>query len=332
MFGKTNKIKKMRPPFTLTPGDTHENIFEVNITLKQKSGKEFCVKSVYQDTMPQGSDMGTCICIHGCPGSLADFKYLTPLLTENGIRTISLNFPGFGLSSCKFKKLANNNEERVQFVDKMIEVLKLEKNLMFIGHSRGSECALKMGALHTKKTKAIILINPVGIKIHKGMKPTFFIWLGSFCLRLGGSLARWFIGPIIRVLYKSIGIKIDSNEVAANCLVTINNTDCAGQAKFVDQINETDILVLNAVSGRDHLIELPVSKHFGKCFKNNIELKLDNSANEEEDMSNLVNLKTEEGYQRFTTIFPEDGHYLQKYKAKFISNFIYSVLNSDKKQ
>jgi hypothetical protein len=43
--------------------------------------------------------------------------------------------------------LLDDNEERIQIVQKIVDELNL-KNIIFIGHSRGSECALKMAALN----------------------------------------------------------------------------------------------------------------------------------------------------------------------------------------
>lgn len=100
------------------------------------------------------------IAVHGAPGSHKDFKYLTPHLVENGIRVIGINFPAMGYTSCKLylirrynkclddPSLVDDNSERVQIVQGVIDALKLNEKLVFIGHSRGSENSLKTAALN----------------------------------------------------------------------------------------------------------------------------------------------------------------------------------------
>lgn len=51
--------------------------------------------------------MGTVVAVHGAPGSHKDFKYVTPYLTEKGVRVIGVNWPGQGYSSCKGSYLVN---------------------------------------------------------------------------------------------------------------------------------------------------------------------------------------------------------------------------------
>lgn len=45
-------------------------------------------------------------------------------------------------------KLLFTNEERIQFVQKIVDRLDINGNMIFMGHSRGSENALKMAALN----------------------------------------------------------------------------------------------------------------------------------------------------------------------------------------
>lgn len=51
--------------------------------------------------MPEDLEHGTVVLIHGAPGSHNDFKYVLPFFKEKNIRVIGINFPGFGLSTCK---------------------------------------------------------------------------------------------------------------------------------------------------------------------------------------------------------------------------------------
>lgn len=94
-------------------------------------------------------------------GSHKDFKYIYPNLN----RFIGVNWPSMGFTDCKFfdmflvnildnHSLVDDNNERIQIVQHIIDELKLE-NVVFIGHSRGSENALKMAALNQVKFKLL---------------------------------------------------------------------------------------------------------------------------------------------------------------------------------
>uniref|UniRef100_A0A0N4Z132 AB hydrolase-1 domain-containing protein n=1 Tax=Parastrongyloides trichosuri TaxID=131310 RepID=A0A0N4Z132_PARTI len=312
--------------FNLKPGDVNKNIFETIVTFLSDSNKAVSIKSIYQDNFKNGSTIGTVVAVHGCPGSHKDFKYIEPLLTEAGIRLIALNFPGFGLTETN-RNLNHTNTERVRFVQAMLCLLNINEKVIFVGHSRGSENALKMAALLKNHALGAILINPIGVKTHRGMKPKFIISIGATLWKASKGM-QYIISPIVTTLYKHIGMKITSKQEAGASLITIDNTDCEGQIKYIDIVNESDVIILNAIGGKDRLIELPVSKDFGEKFKGNIFITPDKNdkINDEEDMLNSLNTKLKEGHTKFSAIFPECGHYVQKYKAVFIANSIESIL------
>lgn len=111
----------------------------------------------FEDTKPEGSAIGTVIAMHGAPGSHRDFKYITPILRSYGIRVIGINFPGFGLSSglwslavafLEHASLKHDHVERGVFIQSIVDQLNLNERLVFMGHSRGSENALKAAAMN----------------------------------------------------------------------------------------------------------------------------------------------------------------------------------------
>uniref|UniRef100_A0A0K0FMN8 AB hydrolase-1 domain-containing protein n=1 Tax=Strongyloides venezuelensis TaxID=75913 RepID=A0A0K0FMN8_STRVS len=314
-----------RDNFNLTPGDVNKNVYESTITFVSDSNKIVSIKSIYQDTLCDGSSIGTVVGVHGCPGSHKDFKYIEPLLTKAGIRLVALNFPGFGLTETH-THLRHTNAERVRFVESMLKLLNLNEKIIFLGHSRGSENALKMAALYKEYTMAAILVNPVGIKIHRGMKPAFFISIGAALWKMSSGM-QYIISPIVKMLYKNIGMRITSDQEAGASLITIDNTDCEGQMKYIDIVNESNVIVINAVGGKDQLIEYPVSRDFCERFKGNVFITQnpEDKIKDNYDMVNSVVDKLKEGYTKISAIFPEDGHYVQKYKADFIANSISAI-------
>ncbi|EJW81301.1 hypothetical protein WUBG_07790, partial [Wuchereria bancrofti] len=107
--------------------------------------KSIDVDAVVQDSLPDGSCIGTVVGCHGSPGSHNDFKYILPYLHSYGIRFIGINFPGQGYTS-HHEELNYTNEERMQFVQKIINMMDVGDNIVFLGHSRGSENALRLAA------------------------------------------------------------------------------------------------------------------------------------------------------------------------------------------
>jgi len=96
------------------------------------------------------------VAIHGAPGSHKDFKYMLPLLRDHGIRLVAINFPGFGLTPGT-NDLRYDNTERLNYVQQVVDRLALKRNLIFIGHSRGSENALKLGTVNSDRTAGNLL-------------------------------------------------------------------------------------------------------------------------------------------------------------------------------
>lgn len=91
-----NKLSTKPIPFAQT---NEPNLFQLPVTLNTDKGK-VTINAVYQDTHPDGSSHKgqTVIMLHGSPGSHNDFKYIVPLLSPKGVRSIVINWPGMGYS------------------------------------------------------------------------------------------------------------------------------------------------------------------------------------------------------------------------------------------
>uniref|UniRef100_A0A915M9R8 Uncharacterized protein n=1 Tax=Meloidogyne javanica TaxID=6303 RepID=A0A915M9R8_MELJA len=91
-----NKLSTKPIPFAQT---NEPNLFQLPVTLNTDKGK-VTINAVYQDTHPDGSSHKgqTVIMLHGSPGSHNDFKYIVPLLSPKGVRSVVINWPGMGYS------------------------------------------------------------------------------------------------------------------------------------------------------------------------------------------------------------------------------------------
>ncbi|CAK5040875.1 unnamed protein product [Meloidogyne enterolobii] len=175
-------------------------LFQLPVTLNTDKGK-VTINAVYQDTHPDGSSYKgqTVIMLHGSPGSHNDFKYIVPLLSPKGVRSIVINWPGMGYSEYD-DNLKNDNLERTEYVQSIINFLKLQKPLIFFGHSRGVENAFRLAERNEEKTVGIIAANFVGVQPHIGVRPFFAIKFLSALWEYAGWLR---LQSVLEPIYKA---------------------------------------------------------------------------------------------------------------------------------
>ncbi|PIO66385.1 hypothetical protein TELCIR_11902, partial [Teladorsagia circumcincta] len=106
------------------------------------------------DTLPSGSQLGTVVAIHGAPGSHKDYKYVTPLLQNKGVRFIGVNMPGFGVTTGDHR-LRCDNTERNNFVNELVAKVGNVENLIVMGHSRGCENAVAVAAKNAARVLVV---------------------------------------------------------------------------------------------------------------------------------------------------------------------------------
>uniref|UniRef100_A0A915Q555 Serine aminopeptidase S33 domain-containing protein n=1 Tax=Setaria digitata TaxID=48799 RepID=A0A915Q555_9BILA len=281
------------------------------------------VDAVVQDSLPGGSRIGTVVGCHGTPGSHKDFKYILPHLHKYGIRFIGINFPGQD-----HEKLHYTNEERMQFVQKLINSLNVGDNIVFLGHSRGSENALRMAARNPvrDRCKGVALINPIGVGVH-GMK---HIWMVKFGLWLWERfrIFRFIARYIFYTVFKFLKIRVQNGDEAAVCLKLAANIDLSGQLRYINILNNSNTKLLIAYSAMDHIIEISASQQFASLFHNINHV----NCQSKDDISVLDDIPQRygESERSFSVCFEKEGHYLQKRQAKFIANCTYFMLIADK--
>ncbi|KAK0427119.1 hypothetical protein QR680_010071 [Steinernema hermaphroditum] len=293
-------------------------------------GNKFTLPSVIQDTQPDGSQLGTVIAMHGSPGSHNDFKYVSPLLHQKGIRFIGVNFPGYGLTEAD-PRLNQDNMERVSYVQALCEHLNLRENLIFMGHSRGTENALKMAALNPEKTVGIVQANYLGARIHRGIRPTWSLSLVGYLWELGWP--RIFLRTLLYYAYNyAVNIKVKTGDEGAwaLCSMRAEKLELPKQKHFVEMLNKTDIKSLLLYSGKDPLMEREIPKEMAALFKGNRHFELD-SKTPDDEIKQLVCGEFESGTQSVAVYFNKDGHFMQKYRARLMADACESILRSAQK-
>uniref|UniRef100_A0A0R3S007 AB hydrolase-1 domain-containing protein n=1 Tax=Elaeophora elaphi TaxID=1147741 RepID=A0A0R3S007_9BILA len=281
------------------------------------------VDAVVQDSLPGGSCIGTVVGCHGTPGSHNDFKYILPYLHKCRIRFIGINFPGQGYTPHE-KGLSYTNEERMQFVQKIINSMDISDNIVFLGHSRGSENALRLAARNPDRCKGVALVNPIGIKAQHSIKPTWIIICGLWLWETF-RIFRFILRYLFYSIFQLLKMRVKSGDEAAICLKLTANIDLTGQMDYIKMLNNNKTKVLIAYSAMDHLIEISVSQQFASLFENINHVSCP-SADGDTSILDYIPKQYTESDRSFSVCFENEGHYLQKYQAKFIANCIYSML------
>nr|CDJ91877.1 Protein of unknown function DUF1057 domain containing protein [Haemonchus contortus] len=302
----------------------------IDVRFNTSSGEEVSVEAVYQDTVPSGSRLGTVVAIHGAPGSHKDFKYVTPLLHEKGIRFIGVNMPGFG-STPGDPRLRCDNTERNNFVCELISRIGNIERLVVMGHSRGCENAVAVAARNTNLLVGLVLLNPTGLRLHRGLRPfwviDFILWLYSL-----GPTAKQIMHTVMKYFYNSIiGLRLDTGERAMMCVRTMSHIELAeGLLPNIDRINrKQDARVLVAYSGKDFLIETSISRELADAFKDHVELRCDDD--DELTESKAIQQTREmfsNGTKTVSINFEKCGHFLQRDRSQYIADAIEAILRN----
>ncbi|KAH7729783.1 Protein C15F1.1 [Aphelenchoides avenae] len=304
-----------------TSADREPDLYQRAVSIDTPSGA-VQLNAVFLDTKPEGSARGTVVFAHGAPGSHKDFKYITPKLVEKDIRVIGINFPGMGYTSYD-DRLQETNEERVQLVQGIVDALDLRTNLIFAAHSRGSENAIRMGALNRKGTEAVILMNPIGLRPHRALRPLavtqFLAWLWKLNLTL-----QVFLAPIYKLVYDLFALKVKTGKMAGTCLSLMANSDFASQMPFIEAINESTMKMVVAYSGNDPIVEPPINQELLQAFRDSKELTCSTLGDEPEITAKALH-QLQSGTKSLGLFFTKEGHFLQKHRAELIAAIIDEV-------
>jgi pimeloyl-ACP methyl ester carboxylesterase len=114
--------------------------------------------------------------VHGVPGSVRDFRYLAPQLTER-VRVIRVDLPGFGGSALQ-RDAVETIAGRARAVLALVGHLGLDR-FGILGHSMGGATALTLAAAHRDRVTLLVLVASMALRPHRGlgMSPRRFRWL-----------------------------------------------------------------------------------------------------------------------------------------------------------
>ena len=103
---------------------------------------------------------------HGVPGSVRDFRYLAPQLTDR-VRVVRVNLPGFGGSTATrrgVRTIAGRAEPALLLADHLGL-----REFAALGHSMGGATALHLASHHPQRVRALVLVASIALRPHRGM-------------------------------------------------------------------------------------------------------------------------------------------------------------------
>lgn len=118
----------------------------------------------------------------------------------------------------------HSNEERLEYVQAIVDEVGVEGAMVFMGHSRGSENALRMGARNADRCAGVLLVNPIGLRPHRGVRQPSVIHTSTVLWNRGWIpqlLLRPFL-PWSQFLFVFHINTVTSSNVFENCTWNIN--------------------------------------------------------------------------------------------------------------
>uniref|UniRef100_A0A0K0FEV6 Lipid droplet-associated serine hydrolase n=1 Tax=Strongyloides venezuelensis TaxID=75913 RepID=A0A0K0FEV6_STRVS len=302
-----------------------DNLSKVPIFIKGRNGL-VQINAEIQDTHPLGSGKGNVVFIGDCPGTHKDFEYMVDILKKKGIRCICINFPGLGHTPY-YDIFKHTNKERIHFVMKILKNIDARSNLVFVGHSRGSENALKLATLLGPNTVGTLLINPIPVLPYRELRENYWTFkIFGFLLKSSG-IVYFIFSRIALVYYNWYYSKSETNPYVVGsfyqCMSSINLRD---QLPFIDKFNTQKTKLLISYGGDDPSIETSVSLDFVSRFELDNQMVVDEETPEDLAKFRMVTFY-QNGLSKLGCFFKDGNHYLQKNKADFLVSAILCMLD-----
>lgn len=292
-------------------------LYKKRIRFQTEKENSVDLTAVYEDSLSNGSALGTVVGFHGSPGSHKDFKYIRHILDTMGIRFIGINYPGFKNTDA-YSGQRFGNVERQRYSDALLNELDLPGKIIIMGHSRGCENAL-ITTTH-RNPHGLVLINPTGLRIHKGSRPKGKLESLNYIHRL---LPKTVGDTIMYNLLKTVGFKIYDGEEAVAVIRTIQKCDLEKQLEHILKLNEMRTKTMITFGGRDHLIESEIIFEALQNYQGlkHFDFKADITNAETQEILNIF--QTHKG----ASVFVErDSHFQNKKRANLLADCVKSML------
>jgi pimeloyl-ACP methyl ester carboxylesterase len=132
------------------------------------------------------------VCVHGIPGSIFDFRWLEPALS-NHLRVLRVDLPGFGKTP-RTAHPSPDMDSMADFILQFMDSMRLD-SVTILGHSLGGAIATQAAAID-ERIVALVLVSSAGPYSHRGHFPKTYRFLVPFAHN-----------PVTRPLIVSMGRK-----------------------------------------------------------------------------------------------------------------------------
>lgn len=290
------------------------NKIVVQCRYKNGNGKLPVEVNVFDNEL--GHDAPTVVMLLGLVGSGDDFRSMVTYLSSAGIRCVAPEIPGFGdslISRPDIYSLDFTSFGQSRMLADILQKKGITRIDSVISHSAASWLAVRFGA-STQNVRSLSLINPMGIRPNKAMRP--YVWT-----KLVGAAARnrilWpVVDSYIEVGARRSGFKIPSHKQRQKFvgLETVSTVDFNAVAEDVKAIREKRLPVCVAWSRNDKMIEEKLSRDFLNT------LGMHQDAKKKQDQGSTT--------YKEELVFESGGHVLHQKHAKSISDNIITMLQT----
>ncbi len=116
------------------------------------------------------TDAPPLLLMHGVPGTVRDFRWLTPCIKES-LRCIRFDMPGFGHTPLS-TGYGFDVVDRANFVVNLLDALQIERAAI-IGHSMGAAVAAAIAVHHHSRITHLGLWASPGLRAHRKFRNTY---------------------------------------------------------------------------------------------------------------------------------------------------------------
>eukprot|EP00802_Teleaulax_amphioxeia_P016046 Tamp_16153.p1 GENE.Tamp_16153~~Tamp_16153.p1 ORF type:complete len:323 (-),score=33.45 Tamp_16153:517-1485(-) len=241
--------------------------------------------------------LGDVLCVHGCPGSGFDFRYLGAELERAGMRVIRVDLPGNDRTPLQATEgMGDPADGRVlgALVTEIADKLNLAQPLL-LAHSVGSQVAMNAAeAAEDERFLGLALVNPAPVLVpHRMIRP---YWLVHAVCRLSVSIdSVSFLRPIWRFLLKKVVVmwgftpKISEGECAF-IMTRLLHVDWWDQKRRASALRLRKVPTLMVYTKDDPMIEEHLSHELSQTLASGPRL-----------------------------VFPNGGHFANKWHAEPIA-------------
>lgn len=189
------------------------------------------------------------VALHGLPGGVRDWRWLSPALP--GVRFIRIELPGFG--GTPREAMADPGlEARARWVFDVVDALGVGR-FAVVGHSFGGPLAIAVAAIGAERVTALSLVASAGLSGHRGYRQAKPMWALAPLTRVPG-VSR-VMRLVLRKTFERFGFRGHHDEALLQTLRIIEVFDFDEVRRFAVRVVaptlvawcEDDPIVENAI-------------------------------------------------------------------------------------